>query len=104
MAKRPRTDRRAAERAAHKLVESRRKLHGLEPGGTEEHPVEVVSASVIEPHARSLECARCGPELRIVDQVAYVRGALVRRTLTLRCARCGETRVVHYAIVAPLLQ
>jgi hypothetical protein len=104
MTKRPRTARRATEREQTKLTEAWRKLHALEPGGSEENPVEVVSASVIEPHARSLACARCGPELRIVDQAAFVKGAHVRRVMSLRCARCGEARSVHYVIVQSLLQ
>jgi len=93
-----------SEREQVKLTETRRKLHALEPGGSEDHPVEVVSSSVIEPHARGLACARCGPELRIVDQAAFVKGAHVRRRVTLRCARCGDARVAHYVIVQPLLQ
>ncbi|MBM4358866.1 MAG: hypothetical protein FJ096_12250 [Deltaproteobacteria bacterium] len=104
MTKRARSARREAERAAEKLVRDRRKLHALEPGGAVDNPIEVSSASVIEPHGRSLPCARCGPHLRIVDQSARVLGGLVRRVLVLECARCGEPRVAHYAIVAPLVQ
>jgi hypothetical protein len=102
--KRPRSERREQARSAEKLVRDRRRLFSLEPGGTVEHPIEVTSASVIETHGRSLECARCGPHLRIVDQSARVLGGLVRRELRLQCSRCGEHRVAHYAVVAPLPQ
>lgn len=86
------------------LARDRRRLHALEPGGSADHPIEVASASVIEPHARGLDCARCGPMLRIVEQASHVVAGRVMRTVRLRCAHCGDDRVVHYGIVPPLVQ
>ena len=104
MTKRGRTERREAERRLDKLTRDRRKLFGLEPGGRADNPIEVVSASVIEPHARALECPRCGPTMRLHEQTSSVVAGRVHRAVTLRCFQCGEERPVHYAIVAPLLQ
>jgi RNase P subunit RPR2 len=103
-ARRPRAERREAERRADKLVRDRKKLMALEPGGTSEHPIAVISSSQIEPHARSLHCARCGPELVIVDQIARVVDARVRRKVELRCKRCGDVRIAHFVIIERLLQ
>ncbi len=102
--KRARSERREAARRLDKLVRDKKKLIALEPGASADNPIEVRSASVIDTHARSLDCPRCGPHYRIVDQTARVSGALVRRILQLRCARCGEGREVHFVVVEPLLQ
>ena len=57
--KRPRTERRERERALDKLARDREKLARLELGGSAERPIELESASQVEPHARSLRCTRC---------------------------------------------
>ena len=46
--KRPRTARRELERDLKKLVRDKERLFKLEPGGSEERPMEVSSAAVIE--------------------------------------------------------
>lgn len=104
MSKRARTDRREVERKLDKLTRDRRKLFALEPGSSETNPIEVTSASVIDPKARSLECPRCGPRMRVADQAARVVASRVHRILTMRCVQCGEERTVHYAVVPPLMQ
>ena len=104
MNKRARTDRREAERKLDKLTRDRRKLFALEAGGSPERPIDVASASVIETKARSLECPRCGPSMRIHGQAARVVAGRVHRIITLKCVQCGEDRVVHYAVVPPLVQ
>src|SRR5689334_697049 len=60
MAKRARTERREAARDAVKMAVARMKLAALEPGGAEDRPIEVTSASIIEPHASSMICPACG--------------------------------------------
>lgn len=104
MTKRARSDRREGERKLDKLTRDRRKLHALEPGSSSDNPIEVVSTSVIEPKVRSFECPRCGPQLRVTDQAARVVAARVHRIMTMRCTQCGETRELHFAVVAPLVQ
>jgi predicted RNA-binding Zn-ribbon protein involved in translation (DUF1610 family) len=97
MAKRPRTERREAERDAAKLARARMKLAALEPGGGPERPIEVTSASVIEPHASSMPCAACGAQgLRIEEHVAELSRGL--RVVHVLCPRCGTRREVFFRI------
>lgn len=95
MSRRARTERREAEREAHKLARNRLKLAALEAGGTPERAIDVTSASVIEVHAKSTPCAACGePNIRIEEHEA--RGGV--RELTVLCSRCGVRRKVYYRI------
>jgi ribosomal protein S27AE len=103
MAKRSRTERREATRAAVKLAERREKLAVLEPGGAAARAIAVGTASVIEPHARSLPCARCGAEasLRVDAHEAIVIEGERFRLVRLQCSRCGAPRSVYFRIVLP---
>lgn len=98
--KRPRTQRRAIERELKKLEDAREKLALLSPGGAPERPIEVTSASVIEPHALGLGCARCEGALRLEahDAIGSAHGPL--RRVRCRCTRCGATRVVWLRVAA----
>jgi hypothetical protein len=105
MAKRPRTERREAVRDAEKLARVRLKLAALEPGGAPDRPIEVTSASIIEPHASSMVCAACGNlGVRVEEHVAKtVEGASGEPARRLRvvhvtCQRCGTRREVYYRI------
>ncbi|HVM70067.1 MAG TPA: hypothetical protein VM204_09580 [Gaiellaceae bacterium] len=103
--KRARTERREAERAGVKLAESRLKLALLEPGGSPDRPIEVTSASVVEPHATGLGCAACGGATRIEEHSAVTladRTGAPRslRVARVRCARCGVTRDVYFRLQA----
>ncbi len=102
MSRRPRTARRADARASAKLGDARERLARLEPGGAPERPVEVESASVVEPRALALGCARCGEALRLEahDAVHSERGAL--RRVHGRCKSCGAERDVWLRIAARL--
>lgn len=101
MKKRPRTERREAERSASKLADARERLAKLEPGGTIELPITVPTASVIETRAVSLRCLRCEGELK-VDEHVVVRGSGVR-DVRLACRACGTRRSVYFKIVEPVL-
>lgn len=101
---RARTERRAAARRRAKLARDVRKLQGLEPGASPDHPIEVRSTSQIDPHARSLRCLLCDVGLQIEDQRGYVHMGRVHRALVMRCPRCGEGREVHFAALPPLPQ
>jgi len=93
--KRARTERRERERAAVKLAEARIKLARLEAGGTPEHPIDVTSASVVEPHASSLPCASCGEQgVRIEEHVAE-QGLRIARV---RCPKCGFRRSIYFKL------
>ncbi len=102
MAKRPRTERREAERAAAKLATQRDKLARLEPGGAPEHPIDVTTAAVIEAHARSLPCVRCGEQhARLDGHEARAVGGRHLRVIDSSCPRCGAGRTLYFRIVAP---
>ena len=105
MAKRARTERREAERDAVKLARSRLKLAALEPGGASDRPIEVSSASIIEPHASSMPCAACGAQgLRVEEHVAVTLGGEGSeptrrlRVVHVTCQRCGARREVFFRI------
>lgn len=105
MAKRSRTERREREREAQKIARARVKLATLEPGGAPEHPIDVDSASVIEPHAVSLPCAACGERaVRADEHVAVtLEGERRLRVVRARCASCGHRRDVWFRIGTALL-
>ena len=97
MGKRSRTERREAEREAAKLTRTRMKLAALEPGGHPERPIEVASASIIEPHAASMPCAACGEQgLRVEEHAADLPRRL--RVVHVLCQRCGTRREVFFRI------
>ncbi len=98
--KRTRTRRRELERDVKKLEDAREKLALLSAGGGPERPIEVASASVIEPHAIGLGCARCEGPLRLEahDAVATEHGP--RRRVRARCTQCRAVRVVWLSITA----
>lgn len=105
MAKRARTERREAEREASKLARARVKLASLEAGGSAARPIEVTSASIIEPHASSMPCAACGAHgLRVDEHVAITmdgEGSEPARRLRVArviCQRCGTRREVFFRI------
>lgn len=105
MTKRARTERRKAERAAVKLAGSRTKLAALEPGGSAERPLDVTSASVVEPQASSMPCAACGEQgIRIDDHTAlHLDGGRTLRVVAARCPWCGFKRNVYFRIAPQLL-
>jgi hypothetical protein len=105
MAKRPRTERREAARDAAKAARVRVKLAALERGGAPDRPIEVTSASIIEPHAGSMPCAACGnASVRVDEHVARtldgMDGEPARRLRVVHvvCPRCGTRREVYFRI------
>jgi hypothetical protein len=105
MAKRPRTERREAARDEAKLARMRMKLAALVLGGGPDRPIEVASASIIEPHASSMACAACGNlGVRVEEHVARTIEATgsepVRRLRVVHalCQRCGTRREVFFRI------
>jgi hypothetical protein len=94
--------RREAARAGEKLARDRQRLARLEEGGDAERPIEVESASQIEPHALSLACLRCeGPNRLEEHAAATVEGERLR-LVRLVCARCGTRRELWFRIAVKL--
>lgn len=99
--KRPsRAERRLAEREAAKLARARMKLAAMEHGGAQDRPIEVTSASTVEPHAASLPCAGCGETgVRVEEHVAITTDDERRlRVAHVRCPRCGARRSIYFRI------
>lgn len=106
-AKRERTVRREAERTGVKLAQARLELASLEPGGSPDRPIEVSSASVVEPHASSLECAACGGPSRVEEHSAVTvpdKAGTPRslRVARVRCTCCSVVRQIYFKIAAAL--
>jgi hypothetical protein len=100
-AARPRTLERQRRAASEKLLQSKRKLLELEPGGSRERPLEVTSAAIIEPKAKSTRCPRCDAafDVEAHEARADVHGRL--REVKLACRACGERRSLWFRISAP---
>jgi hypothetical protein len=96
--KRARTERRERERAAVKLADQRERLAALEPGGSSSRPIEVESASQVEPHARSIACARCGAATITVEHAADTIDGVRLRVARMSCPVCGARRTLYFRL------
>lgn len=102
-AKSARTERRETERAAVKLAEARLDLARLEPGGAPGRPIEVTSASVVEPHAAGIPCAACGAGTRVIEHSAITDDAgRSLRVTRVRCGRCSVERDLYFRLTPSL--
>jgi hypothetical protein len=95
---RPRRQRREQERALRKQVERAERMADELPGGAPERPIEVASASVVEPKARAVACVRCGGALepRADRATSTPRGVL--REIELACRQCHGRRTLWFRI------
>lgn len=98
-----RAERRSRQRAADKLARDRERLAYLEPGGDRSRPIEVESASQVEPHALGLACLRCDSSVRLEEHAAVVIDCDRLRLARLACPRCGARREVWFRLAPPLL-
>jgi hypothetical protein len=99
----PNAQRRASARRLDKLAKDRARLAALEPGGAPDRPIEVPSASLVEPKARSLRCVRCEEPYQVAHHAAATVAHRRLRVVTVTCARCGSGRAVYFQIAPPLL-
>ena len=93
-----RTLQRTLERVKEKLAGAREKLAIMEDGGTPEFPIEVESASLVEPRAEALPCSRCESAMRSDEHAAETHGGESLRVVKLVCRSCGAQRVVYFRI------
>jgi transposase-like protein len=98
-----RTLRREGERASTRLQEDRQRLFRLEPGGNIERPIEAASAAVIETHATSVPCPRCGGAHEVTEHLALVHQGVRLRETKLRCRHCGSQCSLWFKIVGSSL-
>ena len=97
--KRPRTVRRELERTKSKLARVKESLEDLEVGGSPDRPLEVESASQVEPHARSMHCPVCDEPYRVDEHEA--KDGL--RVVSVTSPRCGRTRKIWFRLRPTLI-
>jgi hypothetical protein len=100
--RKPRAQRRAEGRRDAKIVRERERLATLEPGGTPQRPIEVVTAALVEPKARSIPCPVCRASVRVADHTACTVDGVPLRLAHVACPMCGHARVVYFVIREPL--
>ncbi len=100
---RARTLRRCGERKFDKLVSARRKLIALEPGGSPERPLEVASASVVEPRAEAFACPECGAALRCREHRAELVQGKPLRIVDLTCRTCASELTLYFRVIERVL-
>lgn len=97
--KRPeRSQRRARERAARRLVRDRERLAGLVPGGSPERPIEVPSPAVIEGRVASLQCPQCEGTYTLDDHQSAGEGL---RVVSVTCRLCHVPRQLWFRLGSP---
>jgi hypothetical protein len=79
----------------------KRKLLTLEPGGSPERPLDVPTAAVIEPRARSARCPSCDEPFEVAAHEAHTDEHGRLREVALACRFCGERRSIWFRIDAP---
>ncbi len=94
--------RQTEEGRARMLASDREKLAALEPGGTAERPIDVVSSPVIDIRAKAMPCLRCQGEVNLEEQTAEMVDGKSLRLAHLTCVRCGSKRKVWFRITSPL--
>jgi hypothetical protein len=84
-----------------KLAIARDRLLDLEPGGSEERPIDVSTASLVEPKARAVRCPRCDEPFDVERHEARIVGDARLREAVLRCRACGTARSLWFRVIAP---
>jgi hypothetical protein len=95
---RPRSERREQERASSKLQSAREQLFRLEPGGSADRPLAVVSSAVVDAHADSVPCPRCAAKQDVLEHVAVTVAGARLREVRLRCRQCASRRSMWFRI------
>jgi hypothetical protein len=77
------------------LVRDREMLAALEPGGSRERPIAVVSASVVEVRVQRLACPQCAGDYKLKDHRAPASGL---RQVNVTCNRCNVSRDLWFRL------
>jgi hypothetical protein len=89
------------QRVLRKMVQRTETLAAKLAGGSPHLPIEVTSASVVEPKARSTPCVQCGGDLDLRNDSATSTGRGILREMTLVCRRCHAPRTLWFRIAPP---
>jgi hypothetical protein len=100
---RARTARRAADRDAVRLRKDIDRVYQAEQGGSPDRPIQLASASEVEPDAGSRRCPYCGARMRVTGHDATEHAGRRLRVASLTCDACRSTWSRWYAL-GPLLQ
>jgi hypothetical protein len=92
---RDRTERRARERDARRLVRDRERLARLSPGGSADKPIEVDSPAVIEGRVGSLRCPQCDGAYALDDHQSAGPGV---RVVSVTCRDCRVSRQLWFRL------
>src|SRR5690349_19497384 len=84
-----------------KLVRTKAKMLDLLPGGTRELPLDVSSAALVEPKARSVRCPRCDEPFTLEAHEAHSGDGGRLREARLLCRICGDGRSMWFRVVGP---
>jgi len=80
-----------------RLVRDREKLAALSVGGSEDRPIHVTSAAVVEVRVRHLGCPQCDGEYRIKEHRAPASGI---RSVDVTCQICGVSRTLWFRLIS----
>ncbi len=83
-----------------KLVRARTRLFELEAGGKKARPIDVSTAALVEPRARSARCPRCDEPFDVVAHEARSEGVERLREAKLVCRFCKVERSLWFRVVA----
>jgi hypothetical protein len=95
--RRKRSEKREQERAMRALVRDREKLAALSIGGSEQRPIPVASASVVEVRVRNLGCPQCSGQYRVKEHRSPTSGI---RKVDVVCQLCGVPRTLWFRLVS----
>jgi RNase P subunit RPR2 len=98
---RARTLARQARLASEKVFQARNRLIDLAPGGSEERPMDVPTASLVEPKAEAVTCPRCETPFSVETHEAVTTSHGRLRKVLAHCKACGMRRPLWFRIVAP---
>jgi hypothetical protein len=94
---------REAERNTVKLRRDVVRVEAARVGGHETRPIDVTTASLVEPRAVGEACPLCGGELRLESHDAETRGGVRLRIVRVVCKMCRSPWERFYRIVSETL-
>ena len=89
---------RELDRATEKLRADIARLHALAPGGAPEHPVELASASQVEPDVELRRCGYCQGSLVCDEHEVTAHGGRRLRRARATCRGCHARWTFFYAV------